>query len=268
MKRILLLFFVSPLLALKYDPWFGNLMEFNLKPYYLLQYYPDVEGAVNPTSYHSLNNFLGSDLYVRFLPEWEGLLEAEWNTTKMHNMRFLSTAAQGRYLVLDDIEGDFASFVLLGDIRYVPTHALRDVSTPYSGEFNMEVGFSLGKEFDFGNEWSHLVYASGLIGQANRGVPWFYTIADYSAVYMNEHTLGINAIGYFGLGNKQVVDINNFKGYAKINHQSIDLSLHYSYSWKVWGTFRAEAGYRVFAKRYPEKATQLLLSYTLPFSLL
>jgi len=258
----------TPLLALKYSPWFGNFMEFHIKPRYLLQHYSNVESGFNPTNYSSTDNFLGGELFVRFLPRWEGLIEAEWNTSRRHNMRFLSTAVQGRYMALDDFEGDPVSLTLMGDIRYVPGHALRDVSTPYHGECNLELGAAVGRDFDFGNVWGHSLYGTGLIGQANRGYPWLKGILNYQAIYKKQHFLGAFAEGYFGLGRKHQVNVDAFFGYSKINHQSIDIGVFYKYCFRIWGVLQAQYARRVYAKRYPEHTNMLYLSYTLPFSLL
>lgn len=254
--------------TLKYAPWFGNFMEFHLSPRYLFQHYSNVEGGYNPTHYSSTDNFLGGEAYVRFLPQWEALLEAEWNTTHQHNMRFLSTAGQARYMVLDDFEGDPVSLTILGDIRYVPGHALRDVSTPYHAEFNIEAGASVGREFDCGTTWSHALYGAGLLGQGNRGFPWLKGLLNYQAGYKKQHFFGGYADGYFGLGNRHTVNVDAFFGYAKINHQSIDIGIFYKYRFRIWGTLQAQYAYRVFARRYPEHTNMLYLSYTLPFSLL
>lgn len=255
------------LFSLKENPWMGELFEFHFEPYYYLQHYPNVNNAINPSSYSSTDNFLGADLSVRFLPDWETLFETEWNTTKKHNMRFLSCALQVRNMVMDDIEGDPISFVWMGDIRYVPVHALRDVSTPYSGRVNFEIGASIGKEIDIGNAWAHTIYGYSYLGQANRGWPWIRGAIDYAAEYLHKHSFGFQLSGFFGFGRDRPVNVGNFDGWGRYAHQSIDLTALYKYRFPVWGQLTASYTRRLLAKNYPEDDNIFYLSYNLPFAL-
>lgn len=258
----------SFLFSLKISPWFGNFLEFHIKPRYVLQHYSNVESGINPEGYSSTDNFLGGEFYVRFLPRWEVLLESEWNTSRKHNMRFLSTALQGRYMLLDDFEGDPLSITLMADARYVPSHALQDVSTPYHAEGNLEAGISAGKNFDPGTVWTHSCYVAGLLGQANRGLPWIHGVLNYQATYKRQQFFGGYIDGLFGLGKNHFVNVDDFNGYANVNHQSIDLGVFYKYCFRIWGVLEVQYAHRVFARRYPEHTNMLYLSYTLPFSLL
>ena len=268
MKKLLpLICSFSLLFSLKESPWMGELFEFHFKPYYWLQHYPDVNNGVNPTGYSSTDNFLGSDLSVRFLPDWEALFEAEWNTTKQHNMRFLSTALQVRSMVMDDIEGDPISFLWLGTLRYVPVHALRDVSTPYSGRINVELGASIGKEVDIGNAWSQEFWGYGYVGQANRGWPWIRGALNYRAEYLHSHSFGLQCGGFWGFGRDKPVNIGNFDGWGRFAHQSIDLEFIYGYRFPVWGQLTASYTRRLMAKNYPEENNIFYISYNLPFAL-
>jgi hypothetical protein len=193
--------------------------------------------------------------------------ELELADTPRQPLGWRSAAFQGRYLWLNDVEGDPVSLTTGIHVRSVSKHSVRDVSSPYHYYLNFELHSAIGKEWSKDGNWTMHMYGLAAIGQANRGSPWLKGLGAWEANLANRHRFLLDFAGYFGLGSKKHVDVDHFHGWARVHHQSIDLGAGYAYHMQIWGTLALKYAYRIFAKSFPENVHFITLSYHLPFSL-
>jgi hypothetical protein len=151
-------------------------------------------------------------------------------------------------------------------LRFTNSASLHDVSCPSHANFDFEVNFSLGKEFDVSDAFAWRLWGFGAIGHANLGSPWVRAIAALETNYDDQHKFAFFAEGSNGYGRHRTVFVDDFNGYAKIRQKSIDVGARYGYRIGVWGTLRFEYTRRVLAKSCPEEVNNFIFSYLLPFS--
>lgn len=253
--------------AFQTQPWMGNFLELHFIPSFIYRKYPSVNGAYNPTSYSSNDRFTNLDLEVA-LDAWDVELCVEFADTRRQSLGTQSSGMQVRYQWLDDISGSAFSFVSGLNIRWASKRSLKDVSCPYHAEWNFEIGNAIGKEFDQIEDWLFRTYGFLGVGQANKGRPWVRGVVSCEAHFNKKHRLEFLGEGYFGFGKTRSVNIDHFRGYANIFHQSIDVGAGYYYTIsQIWGTASLHYSYRVFAKDFPAHANTFMIAYNFPFSI-
>lgn len=267
MKKWALVFFPLSLFAFVVDPWLTPIAEFELRPAYSYSYYPSVEGARNPPSYHSHDQMIDLNLGVNFWPNWDFQFQTDFAHTSKLNWGGRRVGLQLRYLLMDDVAGDPLSLTIGGQVFYVPSRNMRDVSSPYHSQGNFELGIGAGKEIDSTFDWRYRFWGFLGVGIANRGAPWLRPILAAEGKFHHHHILRLFTEGYFGFGNRDSVNIDNFNGYAKIAHHSIDLGLNYTYQFRIWGALGLQYAYRVYAHAFPRHASTFTLEYRFPFSI-
>ena len=267
MRTFLFLFFPLSLVAFVIDPWFNTLAEFQLRPAYSYRYYPSIDRGFNPSSYHSHDHLIDLNLGLRFLPNWEAQMEIDFSHTHKLSWGTQMVGSQVRYLLLDDVAGDPVSLTLGAQIYYVPTRNMRDVSSPYHAQGNLELGAAIGKEIDHLYQWRYRFYGFLGVGTGNRGYPYVRPLLSAEMKYALHHKFQLFAESYIGLGGRGEVNVDRFTGYAKIQHRNIDLGLNYTYLFTIWGALGVEYAYRVYAHAFPEHASTFKVEYRLPFSL-
>ncbi len=267
MMKLLILFFPTLVFAFVIDPWLTTVGEFEFRPAYSYRYYPSVDRGFNPSSYDSHDHLIDLNLGVQFWPGWDAQFEADFSNTRRLNWGTQRAGGQLRYQLLDDVAGDLISLTLGGQIFYVPTRNLRDVSSPYHAQGNFELGLAAGKEIDRTYDWIWRFWGFLGTGIANRGSPWLRPLLAVETKVAQRHKFKLFSEGYFGFGEQSRVNINNFKGYARIEHRSVDLGLNYTYLFKIWGALGVQYAYRVYAFAFPRHASTVRVEYRLPFSL-
>jgi hypothetical protein len=140
------------------------------------------------------------------------------------------------------------------------------VSCSSHSNFDFELNFSLGKEWDPSDNWRWRLWFFGAVGHANRGSPWVRGILTTETNIEDHHRLALYAIGINGYGRHTHILIDDFHGYAKIRQKSIDAGIWYGYHTKIWGTVRVGYERRLLAKAYPKNSNTFLISYLLPFA--
>jgi hypothetical protein len=261
-------FLLLPLLgaSLEVQPWFGDCLEFHFLGSYAYSFFDKVEKGVPQLQKTFESNVVYLGLDFSPTPEWSIDTDIQIADTTKQNFNFRSVAIQARYLWLDDIVGDKLSLTTGANARFTNTDSLRDVSCPYHANFDFEVNFSLGKEFDVSDEWALRLWAFGAIGHANKGSPWARGILALETNYEDQHKFALLAEGINGYGRHTTVYIDDFDGYAKIRQKAVDVGIRYGYRMGVWGTLRAAYTRRVLAKSCPEQVNTFIFSYLLPFS--
>lgn len=267
MRTIKLLFLLPlSLFALEREPWFGNVWEFRFIPSYTYSRYTQVQNGHPQLKNPSNDQDLDFDLAFAPVETWSFDVEMEFVNTPRQKWGMRSAAVQVRQQWLNDVVGDSVSFVTGLDARTASRHSLRDVSSPYHSDLNIEASAALGKEWDRETMWTVRTYGYGAVGIANHGAPWLTLLASVEGNHDDRHRFGVLALGYFGFGSHERVKINHFHGYGTIKHRSVDLGAHYSYVFEVWGHLTFEYTYRLWAVSFPEHVNFFTLRYTLPFS--
>ena len=272
MRKWLFVFFQSVVFfayGFEVQPWFPYPLELHFRPTYFISYYPSINGLVEPSSYQSLNQTLGVNFGFTTMSQFDMQVEADMILkTKMLDPTFMSAGIQGRYLLLDDVQGDPLSLALGVNVKYVPDHVRHDPFCPYHNLFNFEFNLALGKEFDHLEFWVYRIYAVGSTGIANQGAMWAKALASFEMSSRdNKHDGAFIFDSYFGFGQRHFINISEFSGYYNIWHQNIDLSLLYRYHFDIWGAIAVSLGYRPYALDFPAHQTYLMIKYDLPFSI-
>jgi hypothetical protein len=257
----------SSLLSLETKPWLAEPYASHFQSVFSYSRFRKVEGASKQLCSALNNRDLLLDLSLSPAPSLDLELEGEFGKTNHVNWAFRSGALQARYQMLDDISGDPLSLVFGVNFRGASHHFLRDVSTPYAAEFNMELTCAAGKEWSSEGLWTMRTYGFSAIGQANRGYPWTRGLFVWEYNLDDIHRFTLFSEGDFGFGNKQHVNVNRFSGWGKFQHQSIDLGLSYGYKCGVYGTLTASYAHRVFAHHFPEHVNFFMFIYSLAFSM-
>lgn len=264
-----ILFFLFPLslFAFEVEPWFTPLAEINLRSSYSYRYYPNINHAYNPSHYSSHDQLIDFNLGISFYPNWDFQAETDFSNTRKLSWGTQRVGMQVRYLLMDDIGGAPVSLSVGGKIFYVPTRNMRDPSSPYHAQGNLEVGGSVGKEITNIYDWKYRFYGFFGLGIGNRGYPWCCPLLSTQFKYKHKHKFELFTQGYFGFGNKYRVNFQRLNGYAKIMHQSIDIGGSYYYLLGIWGSLAIHYAYRLYARSFPEYANIITVKYILPFSI-
>ncbi len=268
-KALAIFFGVSGLGFAGFDqkPWMGEFLQFHLKPSFSYRYYPDVSRSYSPSHYSSHDRFTQIDLSVAFLPNMDLQLGMELADTSRQSLGVQSAATQLRYQWLSDTVGAPVSLTTAFLIRWASPRSLKDVSCPYSANWNFELVNAIGKEYEGIKNWLLQGFAALGVGQASHGRPYLTSILAVDSCFLKAHTFSLFAEGYFGFGHTKFIDVSKFRGYGNIFHQSIDLGIGYTYTInEIWGKFSVEYARRVFAKAFPEKANTFIIKYDYPFS--
>lgn len=265
MKK-LILFILCPISAflIEIRPWFGNIYEFSLFSTYFYSYYSKFDSSLTPFG-SSNDHLLYFDLEFP-LSKFSFDTDLQFINTPRESFCFSSTALQGRYLLADDVIGDFLSVVVGSNVRFTANKSLHDISVPYHGPVAFEGTIALGKELSQRELWILRSWLFGAVGIANKGSPWVRALFSIEGNVQEIFKVGIYLIGYHGYGRKTVVDIENFNGYGSIRDKSIDLAVRVGRTLGTFGTLSFEYMHRFYAKRCPEDVNSFAISYFLPFS--
>ncbi len=267
MKRVAyFLFLSSTVLGLDTKPWFGNAWELEGQGAFTYSRYPKVDQALVPLAHPSNDQLLAFNLGLSTNSSSSFDGEVEFTNTPRLPWSTRSVAVQWRKLFWDDVLGDFLSVATGTVVRFVPTRALTDVSTPYHSNCNFEVNLAIGKEWACEAMWRYRMSGYFGLGMANRGFPWTRLRLFWEKNREDQQQIQLFGDAYFGFGPKREVNIKHFHGYAQIHHQSVDLGISYRYLWPIWGSISLEGGYRILAHSFPEHLFFVTASYRLPFS--
>ncbi len=263
---LIIIFFASSLSALEVQPWFGDVYEFHFLSKYSYFYFRKVDAAIVQPDSGSNNHLLYFDLSFSPSLNWSIDSDLEFISTPRQSFGFRSVAFQARYLLKDDIIGDPFSFALGGNFRVVSSDSLKDVSTLYHSNLDLEFNMSLGKEFSRYEYWRFRIWGYGSVGVANSGSPWIRARAAIEGNTNETRKWALYLDAMKGFGRKEVVNVFDFHGYGKIRERNLDIGFRYGYRLSVWGTLSFEYKRRIIAKRCPKNVNTFAISYLLPFS--
>ncbi|NGX27039.1 MAG: hypothetical protein K940chlam6_00966 [Chlamydiae bacterium] len=266
MKRFLFLFLVPNFcFGLEEKPWFGDCFEFHFYPLYEYNFFNKVSNAI-PSQKGTFNtHVLAFGLDVTAPETWNFEAELEFADTTPVSFGYRSFALQARKLWLDDVCGDPISLTTGFVYRDASTRMRKALSTPYHARGNFELNTAIGKECSQGCYWTFRTFAVAAIGQGTEGSPWLRGDLYFWWNICDCHQFRLFAKSYWGLGNRKIVPLDDFKNWARIGHQSIDLGASYRYSLGIYGWLRFDYLFRVYGRSYPEYVNFFIFSLDLPF---
>lgn len=254
--------------ALEEQPWFGNICELDAKATYTYSFFKKVNHGVPQLKKTWHDNLLTLNLGTTLPENWNWEFELQGDATTRRSFNYSSFAAQGRYLILNDVEGDPISLSFGGTLRQVAGQSLHQLSTPYHARFDAELHAAIGKEWCNPPNWTTRLYAFGAVGQGNQGATWYRSDFFYMGNYCDKVQWRLFLLGYFGMGHHERVNTKHFQSWGKIAHRSLDLGAGLRFLFYPWGSFRFDYARRIFARSYPENVNFFIFSYELPFSLI
>lgn len=252
--------------GLEVVPWFGNVLEFQLKNNYTYSNFRHVQGGEPQLTRLWNNQRLAFSLEVPIQEAWGVELELEFVDTPRQSWGMRSFAGQFRYLFLNDVAGDPVSLMGGLNLRGASVHSLKDVSSPYHSNTNVELNGSIGKEWSHGAFWWLRCFGFTGVGVANHGSLWLRSVLGVETNYQERHQGQASVASYWGFGKEKEVQVDHFHGYGKIHHQSIDLAAGYTYRFPIWGKLNFTYAVRLYARAFPEYENFFSVTYTLPFS--
>lgn len=257
--------FPVALFSLEEKPWFGNFLEFEFRAEYNYNFFNKVQEGVPQLTSIFQTHEVAFDLELTAPEDWSWEMELEFADTSTVSWGYRSFALQARKLWLDDVCGDCLSLATGAIYRHVSSRMLKALSTPYHGTNNLELNASFGREWSCGCYWYFRIYGFFAVGQANRGFPWLRGDLFFWANYEDCHQFRLYGQSYWGLGHRRIVNLDRFRGFAKIGHQSIDLGASYRYMMGICGSLQFDYLHRVYARSYPEHVNFFIFTYKLPF---
>jgi hypothetical protein len=262
---IVLLFFID-IHATVFQPWLGNYLEFEWSTTAKYQHYDKLSKGANSQKYNSTAYFLQTSLSNAINPQFSVELETVFAHTKKQKNTIDHFKATGRYVWLDDIRGDFLTVTTGLSLIKAFRHSLKDVSSFHHGLGEAELFLSLGKEFSIGTNWDSRWWALTGIGIAEKGSPWLRFIAAYEKRWDKVHEFAGTLCSLWGLGHHSL-KLYHFRGYGPIQHQSVDLSLRYTYLIQYVGHLSVEYTYRIHGRNFPISLHSLWVHFLYTFGL-
>lgn len=251
--------------ALEQDPWFDQCYEFLFRADYSYDFFRKIDHASPPLHKTQQTHVVGAELELTAPETWNWQLELELATTNGESFGYRSFALQIMRGWLDDVCGDPISLATGFLYRDASSRFLHAPSTPYHARANFEFYTSMGKEWSRGHCWLFRVFALGAVGQGSRGSPWARGDLTLWANSCDRYEIKFYVKSYFGFGDHTTVDLDPFRGWAKIRHQSVDIGGSYRFCGTIYGSLRFDYLYRVYARSYPEHVNWFQVTYELPF---
>ena len=252
--------------SFEHSPYFQTFGQCNFRPLVGGRFYDNISHLEGAKQYKSRDLLVDLNLGMRCLPSVEVELELDFSKTHKLPFGLQRTGAGARYLLLDDIGGDVVTLTLGAQAFFVPTRNMRDVSSPYHSQGNLELNVAMGKEWFGMTNYATCLWGFVGVGDGNRGRPWIRPELHLQTQF-SKALLGLYSKGYVGLGQMKEIVLSQFdNGYANIKHRSIDIGAQCQLAMGVWGDLNLHYEYRVFAYSYPERASIFYLLYRLPFS--
>lgn len=265
-KFLLILLLPFSLMALETQPYLGDIYEFYFLSKYTYSNFRKVQGAIDQLTKTDQDHLVYFDLAFCPSMQWGIDFDLELTETPRQSFGFRSAAFQLRYLWLDDIIGDPITLTSGANIRATSSDSLRDVSTPYHSNVDIEGNIAIGKEFSKLEYWRFRIWGYGAVGIANQGSPWFKGLITFEGNSKDVAQWALFVETMHSYGNRTYIDIADFYGYGRIRQKNIDIGARMGFKMSAYGTLSFEYRRRVFAKRFPKNVNFFSVSYLLPFS--
>jgi hypothetical protein len=249
----------------EYQPWLGNIYEFELRTALMYQDYHWLSSATHLKKFSSNDLFLKASLSNAF-PTFGLEVEATGALTRRQRGDVDQLKITGRYVWLDDVAGDALSLTTGFSLIYAFHRSLRDVSSFHHGRGEGEFFISFGKEIAQGTMWGSRWWNILGIGLADRGSPWLRWHLTYEKRWLDKHEIQLFLHTLWGFGHKRL-HLEHFHGYGSIQHQSADIGLRYTYLLEYFGSASVEYSYRIHAYNFPIYVHRVLAMFLYTFGL-
>lgn len=252
--------------ATHFRPWLGEDLIPIATGKYAVQQYHWVRINNHATRYRSLDQFVDLGVYMPYAPY---SIELEVNTagTTMNSYGWNDAVATGRYQLMNDISGEDRFSATAGlSVSRARSKFVHDISTFHHGKWEYFLHGAIGKEQPCGATWKQRAWGLCGLGWANKGSVWMAAHAEYERNACDQYWYGIFLTGLFGFGD-QVLDIDHFIGYGPINHHSVDLGGHFTYSFWENGRIQLRYSFRIWAENFPAYVNLATIEFHYPFGL-
>lgn len=262
----LLLFvpFISETTDLK--PWFGNRYEAEIRATLLYQNYSSIS-IPHHCSYtrHEHDTFTTLSAAYPF-KRYCGEFEATTAHTRHQKSDWDNFRITGRYLWMDELDGDLLNLVTGITITEPYSRALRDVSSFHHGHIEGEANLSYGQIYRTPSHPDDLIRWWNVfgIGIAEKGSPWLRgdAVCEYCVAEVHHIRGFINTLCGLGRSN---LHTHHFKGYGPIKHKSVDVGVRYGFTIGNLGILSIQYARRVYAYNFPKNANLFSFEFYLPF---
>lgn len=251
--------------ATNYQPWLGELLQFEWRNTLLYQNYTQFSSGPHLRRYASDDFFLNTSL-SNAIPQFG--LEAEIVAASTRHQRewidhFKLT---GRYVWQDDVAGDPLTVTTGLSFSKCFRHSLKDISSFHHGLGEAELFLSVGKEMPEETWWISRWWSMAALGIAERGSPWLRFNVSYEKRWHEKDAVELFVHSLWGLGHKRL-HLHDFHGYGPVQHQSVDLGLRYVYELEFFGNVSLTYAYRVHARSFPVRTHSVLAQLLYVFGL-
>lgn len=266
--KFVFLFLFIPLICAATDlkPWFGNDYEVEIRATLLYQNYHAIAIAQRSFRRNANDKFVtlsGAYPFKRYCGEFE----ATAAFTGHQNHRWDCFRVTGRYLWMDELDGNAFNLATGITLTEPYSRALHDVSSFHHGHIEGEAHFSIGKKFGYPTcikDYLFRFWHVFGIGVAEEGSPWLRGNWDFEYNYGGLHHFRGFVNTLWGIGGRDL-RIRCFKGYGNVKHKSVDVGIRYGYVMGCWGTLSLQFARRVYAYNFPKDANLFLCEYYFPF---
>jgi len=252
--------------ATQLEPWFGQDLLVEIRPKYCYRYYPHVNVAGKNVSRHSNDHFLSLSTSFAALNWISAEIELDTAASTHTGYSFEDWKFTGRYLFLNDIEGDPISLIVGASISQVTSPGLHNISYYHHGQMEYMAHVSLGKEFSCGQFWISRIWGYLQAGIANRGSPWTDLKIAYDWNRCDLVQYGIFLKGFIGYGSHRLNLHHRFPGYGPIQYRAIDLGAYFNKVFPDWGELKLEYILRPWAYNFPTHAHSFIVTLMIPFN--
>ena len=259
---------VSALSAEQFEPWLGNVYEFEAKADYEF-----AESSKVSTTHGAKSRSLHSNLFQASLgftphPEWDVELDLSFAETSWNEFGYDRTKVAIRHLWLDDVVGDVLSLTSGVSLSVQQNRFLRDLSLIRHGSFETLFHVAAGKEFGFSDTNYYRAWVMGAVGVANQGSCWAEGEAHLNWIYNETHFLDLFAGLEKGYGNKKLHSISkySFPGYAHLDYHFGEIGCRYDYQITTLGKVYAQVKRRICARYCPQNQIAVEVGLNIPFS--
>ncbi|MBB65100.1 MAG: hypothetical protein CMO81_08555 [Waddliaceae bacterium] len=249
-------------------PWFGNDLEWEARGAFAVQWYDRVDVNGQKIHHSSFDTLQKLSIALSPEPEWSGELEAVFASSDSRSWGADSLKAMGRYLFMDDIIGDLISLSSGLSITLPTGDAKRDLGRRHHSSLELEGHLALGKEISSGRYWNARFFNIFALAQGVCGYPRLNIEGGLEFNHKDQHQIGLKGEWLCGLGSHDLpMQLEDFRGYHKIDHHSFDLVCYYQYWWEYTGYWTAEWVCRLDAKNAPKDLNRLQISFLYPFGI-
>lgn len=190
----------SPLLGTQYKPWFGKVHQVEARVTGTFEHYDEFIHSWILEQIKSHNSLTTLSLNVTPYERWNAEIEMCFVRSFMRTFCFDSLKATGRYLIFNDLRGDYVSLTAGLSLTQAFGKAVEDPATYHHGKLAAALHSALGKEFVLNDCYKTRIWGVAGYGKADENDPWWWWEADWEGIYKNKHKL--RAFFYYqqGLG--------------------------------------------------------------------